>query len=223
MPQVKMDVKLKRNPWTGQVIYDDSSTPLGCVTAAAQRAAVFGAAGVEYGWQTLYLQLLALYDSVSGLQVGDVHRLVDAAWGPVEDQMRVQGVTNEDIVTALGRHAGCITTVHETVEVVRLERAEETTRPVAAAVVEQRAAVAVAGPQLSNEVATEHGRSTVGGQQALTQNGVENEDKIGMTRQQKERKRKQANKRRTRDAAASKEVTADANTEREREAAVADE
>ena len=28
----KMDVKLKRDPWTGQMLYDDSSTPLGCTS-----------------------------------------------------------------------------------------------------------------------------------------------------------------------------------------------
>ena len=32
---------------------------------------------------------------------------MDAAWGPVEDQIRVPGVTHEDIVKALGRHVSC--------------------------------------------------------------------------------------------------------------------
>ena len=94
----KMDVKLKRDPWTGQMLYDDSSTPLGCITAAAQRAGVVAAAMGPRGCRkmrgrldTMCTQLCALYDSVSGLRVRDVQRLVDAAWGPVEDQMRVQG------------------------------------------------------------------------------------------------------------------------------------
>ena len=97
-----LDVKLKRNPWTGQMIYDDSSTPLGCITMTAQRSAVVAAAGVEYRWETLHTQLFALYDSARGLRVGDVQRLVDAACGPVEDQMLVQGVTHEGIVSAFG-------------------------------------------------------------------------------------------------------------------------
>ena len=42
-----LEVKLKRNPWTGQMIYADSSTPLGCITMAAPRSAVVAAAGVE--------------------------------------------------------------------------------------------------------------------------------------------------------------------------------
>ena len=44
---------------------------------------------------TPYKRLFSLYDGVGGLQVGDVQRRVDAAWGPVEDQMRVHGVTHE--------------------------------------------------------------------------------------------------------------------------------
>ena len=74
-----MDVKLKRNPWTGQMVYADSSTPLGCVTAAAQRSGVVAAAMGPRGCRqmgkildTLYTQLFALYDSVRGLHVGDV-------------------------------------------------------------------------------------------------------------------------------------------------------
>ena len=118
-----LDVKLKSNPWTGQMIYADSSTPLSCVTMAAQRSTVVATAGVEYRWETLYTQLFALYDSASGLRVRDVQRLVDAAWGPVEAQMGVQGVTHDDIVAALGRHAGCLSTLHKTIQVVKSERA----------------------------------------------------------------------------------------------------
>ena len=123
----EMDVKLKRDPWTGQMLYDDSSTPLGCITAAAQRAGVVAAAMGPRGCRkmrgrldTLCTQLCALYDSVSGLRVRDVQRLVDAAWGPVEDQMRVQGVTHEDIVTALGRHSEILTTLHKTMRIVHI-------------------------------------------------------------------------------------------------------
>jgi hypothetical protein len=87
---------------------------------------------------TLYTQLFALYDSVSGLHVGDVQRLVDAALGPVEDQMRVQGVTDSDIVAALGRHAECVTTLYKTIRVLHSERAEKNSEATAVAVVEQR-------------------------------------------------------------------------------------
>ena len=81
-----MDVKLKRDSWTGQMLYDDSSTPLGCITTAAQRLAVVATATGPRGCRrmgdtlnTLYKRLFALYDSVSGLKVGVVRRLVDAA------------------------------------------------------------------------------------------------------------------------------------------------
>ena len=43
--------------------------------------------------------------------------LIDAAWEPVEEQMRVAGVTHDDIVTALGRHSGILTTaLHKTIK-----------------------------------------------------------------------------------------------------------
>ena len=144
----KMDVKLKRDPWTGQMLYDDSSTPLGCITAAAQRAGVVAAAMGPRGCRkmrgrldTMCTQLCALYDSVSGLRVRDVQRLVDAAWRPVEDQMRVQGVTHEDIVTALGRHSEILTALHNTIRVVQSERAEKNSATTAVAVVEQQAEI----------------------------------------------------------------------------------
>ena len=69
------------------MIYADSSTPLGCITKAAKRSAVVAAAMGPLGCrqmgnrlETLYKQLYALYDSVSGLHVRNVQRLVDAAW-----------------------------------------------------------------------------------------------------------------------------------------------
>jgi hypothetical protein len=189
-----MDVKLKRNPWTGQMVYADSSTPLGCVTAAAQRSGVVAAAMGPRGCKqmgkildTLYTQLFALYDSVRGLHVRDVQRLVNAAWGPVEDQMRVQGVTDNDIVAALGRHAECITTLYKTIRVLRSERAEKNSEATAVAVVEQRVR-----PRLSIEAAGGQQQSTVGEQQR--------------TRKQKETQRKRERKKQKKAAARGEEI-----------------
>ena len=47
----------------------------------------------------MYL-LLALKDILGRLHVRDVQRMVDAAWEPVEGQMRIEEVTHDDIVTS---------------------------------------------------------------------------------------------------------------------------
>ena len=119
-----MDVKLKRNPETGQMIYEDSTTALGYITAVVQRLAVIGAVlGIEADYATLYAQLLAVKDSLGGLGFEDVKRLVDKAWEPIEGQMQEAGVTHEDVVTALGRHVGELATLGKTLAIVLAERA----------------------------------------------------------------------------------------------------
>ena len=149
-----IDVTLRRDRWTGQMIYPDDSTPLGYVEMAVHRAAVMAAAGVPVP-EGLYQRLLAVSDSLRGLDERTVRQLIGKAWGAMEEEMRVTGITHQDVTAALGRHSGCISCLHETVGIVLAEKGPR--RPVAAAVVGQQAAVA----QLSIEVAVSDRQSTV--------------------------------------------------------------
>ena len=65
MPTVAVDVKLRRNPLTGQVVYEDCTTTVGYVAAAVQRAAVIAAAGVPVP-DGLYQRLCAVSESFQG-------------------------------------------------------------------------------------------------------------------------------------------------------------
>ena len=145
-----IDVTLRRDKWTGQMIYPDDSTPLGCVEMAVHRAAVTAAAGVPVP-EGLYQRLLAVSDSLGGLDDRTVRRLIDKAWEAMEEEMRVAGITHQDVATALGRHSGCLTSLYATVETVLAER--EPRHPVATAVVAQRVAAAD-GQHLSTRAAS---------------------------------------------------------------------
>ena len=75
-----IDVTLRRDRWTGQMIYSDGSTPLGYVEMAVHRATVMAAAGVPV-LEGLYQQLLAVSDSLRGLDDRTVRQPIDKAWG----------------------------------------------------------------------------------------------------------------------------------------------
>ena len=114
-----LDVKLKRNPWTGQMIYADARR-----WVASQWQHNGWQWSQRLGWSTDGKRCTRNCSRCTTVRVGDVQRLVDAAWGPVEDQMGVQGDIHDDIVPALGRHAGCLSTLHKTIWVVQSGRAE---------------------------------------------------------------------------------------------------
>ena len=64
------------------------------------------AAGVPVP-EGLYQRLLAVSDSLGGLDDQTVRQLIDKVWGAMEEEMRVAGITHQDVTTAaaLGRHS----------------------------------------------------------------------------------------------------------------------
>ena len=71
----------------------------------------------------LYEQLLAVKDSLGGLDDQTVRRLVDTACESLEAEMRVAGITDQGVTPALGRHAGEIGSLSTTVATVLAEKA----------------------------------------------------------------------------------------------------
>ena len=118
-----MYVSLRRDRWTGQVVYEDASTPLGLARRTVQRVAVVLAAGVSVPQEISYrLSDTAGEIAGPGLTGSTVRERVDCEWAKVEAAMAAAGVVERDIEAALGRHSGDIVSLAGTVRVVVAER-----------------------------------------------------------------------------------------------------